>query len=91
MRFSRTIWGLALWGVVGSVTANLTFETMRNLTALTDESRERILGVGEAWGGGEVGDGRQVVVGGGGERDEVEDVSFTFFFMLYRGVISCLL
>jgi len=65
MHFSRVIGGLALWGVIGSVMANLTYETMRNLTAATDESRERILGVGEAWGAEVLGEGKQVVVGGG--------------------------
>jgi len=93
MHFSRVIGGLALWGVIGSVMANLTYETMRNLTAATDESRERILGVGEAWGAEVLGEGKQVVVGGG-ERDEVEDVSFVFPFYVvpwgYFPVFFCL-
>jgi hypothetical protein len=70
------------WGLV-------TLDTIRNLTAVTDECKERIVesgnvvveGMPRVLGG--VGAG-QVVLGGGDE--EVEDVSFESGFLGFLGV-----
>jgi hypothetical protein len=57
-------------------------ETIRNLTIITDECRERIVSLGSVSQVDEMarvlgGAGQTVLRGGGDDEDEVEDVSFT--------------
>lgn len=78
------------------IQALITLESIRDLTRLTDELRVRIEGTGKVFEGESGvgvrdGDGQVVLGGGGGEREdgeEVEVVSFGFL-VLFCIVFGC--
>jgi len=74
------------------VSGLVTLQTIRNLTAVTDECKERIVESGGVTVDGMArvlgGVGGQVILGGGDE-EEVEDVSSSFsFLMIDRGKVE---
>jgi len=71
---------LALSLVLQPILGLVTLQTIRNLTTLTDECKERVVESGAV-----VVDQMARILGGqvvlaGGEEGEVEDVSFGFFY-----------
>jgi hypothetical protein len=72
------------------ISALVTLQTIRNLTTLTDECKDRIVesgnvmvdGMARVLGGVQVG---QVVLDGGGDEEEVEDVSCSYFLFFVGG------